>query len=117
MFARVGKPLVFAHEFSGDARNWDPQVGFFSRSFRCTTHCARDYPPSEESPNTGVYRQARAAEDLADVVRAVTTERALIVGLSMGGFAALHFGLKYTELTRPLVIASVGYGAKPETGN
>jgi pimeloyl-ACP methyl ester carboxylesterase len=32
----------------------------------------------------------------------------------MGGFAALHFGLRHPQLARSLVLASVGFGAKPE---
>ena len=109
-----GAPLVFVHEFSSDARSWDPQVGFFSRYYRCTVYCARGYPPSDVPTSVGAYGQIRAAEDLADVVRAVCDGPAHIVGLSMGGFAALHFGLRHPQLVRSLVVAGVGYGAKPE---
>ena len=109
-----GEPLVFAHEFSGDARSWDAQIGFLSRYYRCTTYCARGYPPSEVPTSVDAYNQTRAAEDLADVVRAVADGPAHVVGLSMGGFAALHFGLRYPQLARSLTIAGVGYGAKPE---
>jgi len=109
-----GPPLVFAHEFSGDARSWDPQISFFSRYYRCTVYCARGYPPSDVPKALQAYDQTRAAEDLADVVRAVTDGAAHVVGLSMGGFAALHFGLRYPQLARSLTIAGVGYGAKPE---
>ncbi len=106
--------MVFAHEFSGDARSWDPQIGFFSRYYRCTAYCARGYPPSDVPAAAEAYDQIRAAEDLADVVRAVADGPAHVVGLSMGGFAALHFGLRYPPLARSLTIAGVGYGAKPE---
>ena len=109
-----GAPLVFVHEFSSDARSWDPQVGFFSRHYHCTAYCARGYPPSDVPQSVGAYDQIRAAEDLADVVRAVCDGPAHIVGLSMGGFAALHFGLRHPQLVRSLVVAGVGYGAKPE---
>jgi pimeloyl-ACP methyl ester carboxylesterase len=109
-----GAPLVFVHEFSSDARSWDPQVGFFSRYYRCTVYCARGYPPSDVPTSVGAYDQIRAAEDLADLVRAVCDGPAHIVGLSMGGFAALHFGLRHPQLVRSLVVAGVGYGAKPE---
>ena len=109
-----GEPLVFAHEFSGDARSWDAQIGFFSRYYRCTTYCARGYPPSDVPASVDAYNQNRAAEDLADVVRAVAGGPAHVVGLSMGGFAALHFGLRYPQLARSLTIAGVGYGAKPD---
>jgi pimeloyl-ACP methyl ester carboxylesterase len=110
-----GAPLVFAHEFSSDARSWDAQVGFFSRYFRCTVFCARGYPPSDVPATATAYDQMRACDDLAEVVRAVGGgEAAHVVGLSMGGFAALHLGLRYPQLARSLVVAGVGYGAKPE---
>ena len=106
--------MIFAHEFSGDARSWDAQIGFFSRHYRCTTYCARGYPPSDVPAAVDAYNQSRAAEDLADVVHAVADGPAHIVGLSMGGFAALHFGFRYPQLARSLTIAGVGYGAKPD---
>jgi pimeloyl-ACP methyl ester carboxylesterase len=109
-----GVPLVFAHEFSGDARSWELQIGYFSRYFRCTSYCARGYLPSDVPATATAYDQMRAAEDLADVVRNVADGPAHIVGLSMGGFAALHFALRHRQLARSLVVAGVGYGAKPE---
>jgi pimeloyl-ACP methyl ester carboxylesterase len=109
-----GAPLVFVHEFSGDMRSWEPQIGFFSRYYRCTAYCARGYPPSEVPTAPTAYDQARAAEDLADVVRVVANGPAHVVGLSMGGFAALHLALRHRHLVRSLVVAGVGYGAKPE---
>jgi pimeloyl-ACP methyl ester carboxylesterase len=109
-----GEHLVFAHEFSGDARSWDPQISFFSRYYRCTAYSARGYSPSEVPAGAGAYSQLRAAEDLADVVRAVGDAPAHLVGLSMGGFAALHLALRHPDLVRSLTIAGVGYGAKPE---
>jgi pimeloyl-ACP methyl ester carboxylesterase len=37
-----------------------------------------------------------------------------VVGLSMGGFATLHFGLGYPKRALSLVAAGVGYGAEKE---
>ena len=109
-----GSPLVFVHELSGDARSWDQQVSFFSRYYQCTVYNARGYPPSDVPAGVERYDQLRAAEDLGDVLRAVAGGPAHIVGLSMGGFAALHLALRQPRLARSLVIAGVGYGAKPE---
>jgi pimeloyl-ACP methyl ester carboxylesterase len=39
-------------------------------------------------------------------------DKAHVVGLSMGGFATLHFGLDYPKRTLSLVAAGVGYGAE-----
>jgi pimeloyl-ACP methyl ester carboxylesterase len=112
--AGSGAPLVFAHEFSSDTHGWDAQVNFFSRYYKCTVYAARGYLPSEVPAELGAYNQMRAAADLADVVRATCDGPAHVVGLSMGGFAALHFGLRYPQLARSLVLAGVGFGAKPE---
>ena len=40
-------------------------------------------------------------------------ERAHVVGLSMGGFATLHFGINAPDRVLSLVIAGCGYGAIP----
>jgi pimeloyl-ACP methyl ester carboxylesterase len=41
-------------------------------------------------------------------------ERAHVVGLSMGGFATLHFGLTWPERALSLVAAGIGYGAEKD---
>src|ERR1700731_2019275 len=110
----AGRRLFSCNKFPATRAAGTPQVGFFSRYYRCTVYCARGYPPSDVPTSVGAYDQNRAAEDLADVVRAVCDGPAHIVGLSMGGFAALHFGLRHPQLVRSLVVAGVGYGAKPE---
>ena len=108
-----GVPIVFVHEFAGDHRSWEPQVRFLSRWFRCITFNARGYPPSDVPEDPAQYSQARARDDVRDVLNHFAIERAHIVGLSMGGFATLHFGLAYPARARSLLITSCGYGADP----
>ena len=109
-----GVPVVFVHEFAGDMRSWEPQVRHLSRRYRCITCNARGYPPSGVPDDPGAYSQDRACDDVLAVFDALDVERAHIVGLSMGGFATLHFGLACPERARSLVVAGVGYGAEPE---
>ena len=109
-----GAPVVFVHEFAGDLRSWEPQVRYLSRRYRCITWNARGFPPSDVPEDTGAYSQDRARDDVRAVLDALDIDRAHVVGLSMGGFATLHFGLAYPERARSLVVAGVGYGAEPE---
>lgn len=109
-----GTPVVFVHEFAGDLRSWEPQVRFFSRRYRCITYNARGFPPSDVPDDTEAYSQERARDDVRAVLDALDIERAHVVGLSMGGFATLHFGLACPERARSLIVAGVGYGAEPE---
>jgi pimeloyl-ACP methyl ester carboxylesterase len=108
-----GTPIVFVHEFAGDLRSWDPQLSHFSRRYRCIAYNARGYPPSDVPESFERYSQERARDDVRAVMDALRIERAYVVGLSMGGFATLHFGIKYSPRALGLVVAGCGYGAVP----
>jgi pimeloyl-ACP methyl ester carboxylesterase len=112
--AGSGTPLIFIHEFAGDHRSWEPQMRFFARYFRCITFAARGFPPSDIPEDGERYSQAHARDDVVAVLDHLKIERAHVVGLSMGGFAALHVGIAYPKRARSLVIAGCGYGAEPD---
>jgi pimeloyl-ACP methyl ester carboxylesterase len=110
--AGEGVPVVFVHEFAGEARSWEPQLRFFSRRHRCLAYNARGYPPSDVPDDPAAYSQARAAADILAILDGAGIERAHVVGLSMGAFATLHFGLDHPERALSLVCAGIGYGAE-----
>lgn len=109
-----GTPVIFVHEFAGDHRAWETQVRFFGRYSRCITFDARGFPPSEVPEDGARYSQAHARDDIVAVLDHLKIDRAHVVGLSMGGFAALHVGIAYPRRARSLVIAGCGYGAEPQ---
>jgi pimeloyl-ACP methyl ester carboxylesterase len=111
--AGSGTPIVFVHEFAGDLRSWEPQLRHFSRRYRCIAYNARGYPPSEVPADIEAYSQARARDDIRCVLDALGIRRGHIVGLSMGAFAALHFGMRYGDRALSLTVAGGGYGAHP----
>ena len=111
--AGSGAPVVFVHEFAGDHRSWEPQMRYFSRNYRCIAYNARGYPPSDVPSDAARYSQDRARDDIRAVLDAVKLEKAHVVGLSMGGFATLHFGLHYPTRAHAIVVAGCGYGAEP----
>ena len=110
--AGSGTPILFIHEFGGDHRSWEPQLRAFARRHRCITYGARGYPPSEVPPNVGRYSQAIAASDAVAVLDGLGIAKAHVVGLSMGGFAALHFGLNHADRALSITAAGAGYGAE-----
>jgi pimeloyl-ACP methyl ester carboxylesterase len=109
-----GEPVLFIHEYAGDHRSWAGQVAHLSPRFRCITYAARGYPPSEVPRDVDEYSQAHAVDDAVAVLDAAGAGRAYVVGLSMGGFAALHLVLRHPDRVLAAVIAGVGYGAQPE---
>ena len=108
-----GTPLVFVHEFAGEARSWHLQVRFFARRYRTIAYNARGYPPSDVPDDPKAYSQDQAADDIRGLLDALGIRKAHICGLSMGGYATLHFGLRYPERALSLVVAGAGYGSVP----
>ena len=111
--AGAGAPVVFVHEFGGDLRSWEPQVRYFSRRYRCIAYNARGYPPSDVPEDFERYSQARARDDIRAVLDALKIEKAHVVGLSMGAFATLHFGMAYGNRALSITVAGGGYGSHP----
>jgi len=111
----TGVPIIFVHEFAGDYRSWEPQVRHFARTNRCITFSARGFLPSDVPDDPGRYSQDRARDDILAILDGLNIKAAHINGLSMGGFAALHFGLHYPERALSLVVAGCGYGAGEDT--
>ncbi len=108
-----GTPIVFVHEFADDYRGYEGQLRHFGRRYRAIAYNARGYPPSDVPEDPGRYSQARARDDIRAVLDALAIDKAHIVGISMGGFATLHFGFAYRDRALSLVVAGCGYGAEP----
>ena len=111
--AGSGTPVIFVHEYAGDHRAWEPQMRHFGQRYRVITYAARGYPPSDVPASVTKYSQARAADDIKSVLDHLKIEKAHVVGLSMGGFATLHFGFRHVARAQSLVVSGCGYGAEP----
>jgi pimeloyl-ACP methyl ester carboxylesterase len=109
-----GKAVIFVHEFAGDHRSWEPQLRHFGQRYRAIAFDARGYPPSDVPENPASYSQTRAADDILSVLDHLGIVKAHVVGLSMGGFATLHFGFRHAARALSLCVAGCGYGAEPE---
>jgi pimeloyl-ACP methyl ester carboxylesterase len=107
----TGLPLVFVHEFAGEAQSWHLQVRFFSRRYRCITFNARGYPPSDVPEDPTLYSQQQAVEDIKAILDHLKIDKAHVCGLSMGGYATLHFGLVHPARALSLTVAGCGYGS------
>ena len=86
----------------------------FGQRYRAIAFNARGYPPSDVPEAVSAYSQDRAADDIATVLDQLGIGRAHVVGLSMGGFATLHFGFRHAERALSLSVCGCGYGADPD---
>jgi pimeloyl-ACP methyl ester carboxylesterase len=109
----TGPTVLFIHEFAGDHRSWQSQVDYLSPRYTCVAYAARGYLPSGVPPDPAAYSQDHAITDALAVLDAIGAGSAHAVGLSMGGFCALHLARLHPERVRSAVAGGVGYGAAP----
>ncbi len=112
--AGTGTPVVFVHEYAGDYRTWEPQLRYFSRAHRCVTYSQRGYPPSDVPKEAARYSQDIARDDVIAVLDALKIEKAHIVGHSMGGYTALHVGMRVPKRCISVTAAGCGWGSSAD---
>ena len=94
-------PIVFVHGALMGRAVWRPQVDALADRYRCI---------SVDLPGHGTQRdlEFELDEAAAGVVRAIDAAgagRAVLVGLSLGGYVAMTVAARYPEKVRGLVIA------------
>ncbi|MCA9397457.1 alpha/beta hydrolase [candidate division WWE3 bacterium] len=100
-----GTPIVFLHGFSLDHRMWNEQVKHFSNNYQTITYDLRGFGQSS-LPN----KPYSHFDDVHSLLTQLNIEEAHIVGLSMGGEAAIDFALAYPNklVTLTLIDSSLG---------
>ncbi len=106
-----GVPVVWVHGYPLNRSLWAPQAGALA-------DCARNIIPdlrgwgASEAPS-GVYTMEVYASDLRALLDELGLDRAVLAGLSMGGYVALAFLRNYPERLRGLIL--IATRAAPDT--
>jgi 3-oxoadipate enol-lactonase len=83
-----GLPVVLIHGFPFSQEMWRPQVAELSGDYRVITYDVRGHGKSEVGD--GQYTIEFFVDDLIAVLDHLRIEKAVVVGLSMGGYIALR---------------------------
>jgi 3-oxoadipate enol-lactonase len=98
-----GPPVIFIHAYPLNQTMWDEQAAALSRTCRAITLDLRGFGGSDAPP--GPYWMAQMACDVRGLMTFLEIERAVLIGLSMGGYAAMAFHRNFPESVRGLVLA------------
>ena len=104
----LGAPVVFVHGFPHDRTLWAPQTAALGSRVRCIALDLRGFGESEA---VGPFTIDRYADDVACVMDAAGVDRAVIAGLSMGGYVAFALWRRHRARVRALVLADTRAGA------
>lgn len=110
----VDAGLVLIHAFPVDSSQWGAQVMAFRHDLPVL---APDMPGFGGTMDSGPVMTMEAAADyVAHMMRFSEMTKAVVVGLSMGGYIALAFAKKYPAMLAGLVLANTRSGADDEAG-
>lgn len=99
-------PVVLIHGLPGSIRDWDHVTPFLADRHRI----ALDRPGFADTGGSALTMREQA-DVIADVLRALSVERALLVGHSYGGTVALTVARRHPELVGGIVlVAPMGGG-------
>ncbi|MGZ5374686.1 MAG: alpha/beta fold hydrolase [Aeromicrobium sp.] len=107
----AGFPVVLAHGAGGNHLSWWQQVPVFSRYHRTVTFDHRAWGLTPDPDNRG---PAAFADDLLGLLDYLEIDSAVLVGQSMGGFAALALALSEPHRVRGLLMANTFAGMRRE---
>src|SRR5262245_20875260 len=99
-----GLPVVLLHAFPFDHGMWAPQLAPLSAAgFHVL---APDLPEfGDSTPGSEVVTIDRAADTIADFLQELMIPRAVIAGLSMGGYVALALARRHPKRLVGLILA------------
>ena len=102
--AGQGPPLVLLHGLFGSARNWGAVQKALASDYRVVALDLRNHGASPHAP---AMDYAAQAADIAETLAALGIKRAVVLGHSMGGKAAMMLALTRPELVERLIIADI----------
>ena len=104
-----GEPVLLSHGYSATRRMWDGQHRALP-NYQVISWSMRGHGQTESPPDPARYSAALTVGDMKALLRHVKASRAVVGGLSLGGYVSLAFYLAHPEMVRALVICDSGPG-------
>jgi len=109
-----GPPLLLTHGYSSTSAMWRGQIEALSKQHTLILWDMRGHGQSDYPDDPLAYSEALTVADMAALLDAVGASRAIVGGLSLGGYMSLAFYRAYPERVRALLIIDTGPGFKKD---
>ncbi len=107
-----GPAVLLSHGYSASARMWAGQMDALSDRYHLIAWDMRGHDRSDSPPDPTLYSHEATIADMAAILNACGVKRAVIGGLSLGGFMSLAFNLAHPERVVALMLFDTGPGYK-----
>jgi len=105
----AGPPVIFSHGLFMDHEMFAPQVAALKDRYRCITWDERGHAGTA-TDTLAPFSYYDSADDLAALLAHLGVERAVLAGMSQGGFLSLRCALTHPEVVRALILIDTQAG-------
>ena len=105
-----GPAVLLSHGYSATGRMWDGQLAVFSDRYRMIAWDMRGHGQTDSPDDPSLYSTDHTVADMKALLAHLGITRAVIGGLSLGGYVSLAFAAAHPGMVRALVICDSGPG-------
>jgi pimeloyl-ACP methyl ester carboxylesterase len=109
-----GSPLILTHGYSSTSEMWQGQVSALSKHHRLILWDMRGHGQSDYPEDPKAYSEALTVGDIAALLDQMGAKKAIVGGLSLGGYMSLAFYRAHPERVSALLIIDTGPGFKKD---
>jgi pimeloyl-ACP methyl ester carboxylesterase len=110
----TGSTILLSHGYSSTSRMWDGQVAALKDRYRVVVWDMRGHGESDYPTDQSLYSEALTVGDMLALLDAVGARKAIVAGLSLGGYMSLAFNATHPERVAALMLFDTGPGFKKD---
>ena len=107
-------PLLLSHGYGASAAMWAPNVAALAADRPVITWDMRGHGRSDSPDDPEQYSHAACVADMAALLDAAGADRAVLGGLSLGGFVSLEFLLEHPQRVDAVMLFDTGPGYRSD---
>jgi pimeloyl-ACP methyl ester carboxylesterase len=108
----AGPTILLSHGYSATLEMWRGQIAPLSQRHQLILWDMRGHGQTDSPDEPSLYSRDRTVADMAALLDKAGVQRAIVGGLSLGGYMSLAFHLSYPERVRSLLLFDTGPGFK-----
>ena len=107
-----GPTILLSHGYSSTSRMWDGQVAALKDRYQVIVWDFRGHGETDYPADQSRYSEALTVGDMLALLDTVGARKAIVAGLSLGGYMSLAFHASHPERVRALMLFDTGPGFK-----
>ena len=107
-----GPVILLTHGYSATSEMWSGQIAALSQRHKLIVWDMRGHGQTDYPQHSSEYSEEKTVADIAALLDVAGADKAIIGGLSLGGYMSLAFQRAHRERVRALLVIDTGPGFK-----